>query len=208
MELLIKRRTTNHLYTEGTLYVNGSKQTFTVESTEIMLPSGTYPVKLVKKNAHCRELIVERPADDSLTSQPSPLTFKIGICSSWIGSRKEKTICIGQYLIPGALYKAAPDYERIIKRLEKCKDRMEDITLTIIDSTCIQNHPIKHWLEPPMHGCPPTRQHVDADSEGRSATKETLGSSKNVTIHYGDGSTKYISIEQQIQARLSNLKKH
>lgn len=195
MELHIKRKTTNRLYTEGTLYVNGSRQTFTVESTEIMLPSGKYTCHLVKKNAHCRELIVECPADDSLTPHPCPLTFKIGICASWIGCKKDKIIGIGQYLIPGALYKAAPDYERLIKRLEKCVERKEPIELFVTERDAIQNQPIKYWLEPPMHGCPPSRQHVEADLEG------------NVTILYGDGTTKYISIEQQIQARLSNLKK-
>ena len=142
MEVYINRQTINELYTEGCIFINGEKQTYTVESTEHMLPAGKYLVKLVTKHAHKREL-------DIFTPEGQSLGWRIGIAHSWIGSKKTKTIAIGQYFYPGARYKATPDYERIIKRLEKCKARKEVINLIIDGSHLVQNQPISHWTKPP-----------------------------------------------------------
>lgn len=138
MKVSIERQKTNRLYTEGRLVINDDPQTYTVESTEIMLPAGEYLLKLVTKNAHRRELEI-------FSVSGEPTCWRIGIEQSWIGSKKTKTIVIGQQLIPGALYKATPDYQRIIKRLEKCKARNEAINLTISDNCCKETTPISHW---------------------------------------------------------------
>ena len=127
MEVYINRQTINELYTEGRLFINGEKQTYTVESTEHMLPAGKYLVKLVTKHAHKREL-------DIFSLEGWSVGWRIGIAHSWIGSRKERTIAIGQPFYPGAVYKATEIYERIIKRLEKCKARKEVINLIIDES--------------------------------------------------------------------------
>ena len=66
MEVYIKRQTINELYTEGCIFINGEKQTHTVESTEHMLPAGKYLVKLVTKNAHKRELEIFTPEGRSV----------------------------------------------------------------------------------------------------------------------------------------------
>ena len=142
MEVFIERQTTNDLYTEGRLFINGEKQTYTVESTEHMLPAGNYRLQLITKNAHKRELVVFKDRNE-------PTGWRLGIAHSWIGSKKTKTIAIGQYFYPGARYKATPDYERIIKRLEKCKARKEVINLIIDESHLVQNKPISHWTKPP-----------------------------------------------------------
>lgn len=139
MEVSIERQNTNYLYTEGRLFINGDLQTYTVESTEIMLPAGKYLLRLVAKNAHKRELAI-------FTPQGEPTCWRIGIEHSWIGSKKTKTIVIGQRFFPGALYKATPDYQRIIKRLEKCKSRNEAINLIITDTYCVTNKPLNHWI--------------------------------------------------------------
>ena len=142
MEVFIERQTTNDLYTEGRLFINGDLQTYTTESSEIMLPAGNYRLQLITKNAHKRELVVFKDRNE-------PTGWRLGIAHSWIGSKKTKTIAIGQYFYPGARYKATPDYERIIKRLEKCKARKEVINLIIDESHLVQNKPISHWTKPP-----------------------------------------------------------
>ena len=142
MEVFIERQTTNDLYTEGRLFINGDLQTYTTESSEIMLPAGNYRLQLITKNAHKRELVVFK-------DRYEPTGWRLGIAHSWIGSKKTKTIAIGQYFYPGARYKATPDYERIIKRLEKCKARKEVINLIIDGSHLVQNKPISHWTKPP-----------------------------------------------------------
>lgn len=138
MEVFIERQTTNDLYTEGRLFINGDLQTYTTESSEIMLPAGNYRLQLITKNAHKRELVVFKDRNE-------PTGWRLGIAHSWIGSKKTKTIAIGQYFYPGARYKATPDYERIIKRLEKCKARNEAIRLIISDTSCVPSKPIAHW---------------------------------------------------------------
>ena len=142
MEVYIKRQTINELYTEGCIFINGEKQTHTVESTEHMLPAGKYLVKLGTKNAHKRELEIFTPEGRSVG-------WRIGIAHSWIDSRKQRTVSIGQPLIPGVVYKATEIYERIVKRLEKCKARKEVINLIINERRLIQNQPIPHWTKPP-----------------------------------------------------------
>ena len=142
MEVYINRQTINELYSEGRIFINGDLQTYTTESSEIMLPAGNYRLQLITKNAHKRELVVFKDRNE-------PTGWRLGIAHSWIGSKKTKTIAIGQYFYPGARYKATPDYERIIKRLEKCKARKEVINLIIDGSHLVQNQPISHWTKPP-----------------------------------------------------------
>lgn len=143
MLIEIHRLKSNHLYTEGRLYVNDMRNTFTVESSQTMLPVGNYLLMLVNKNARKREMLI-------FYANGEPTQWKLGIAHSWIGSKKEQKICIGQYLIPGVLYKATPDYERLIKRLEKCQERNEVIHFRITDTACIPSKPIKHWLSAPQ----------------------------------------------------------
>lgn len=178
MEVNITRLLSNHLYTEGRLHINGNKQTFTVESTGIMLPVGRYLLKLANKSRRKRELVIFYP--DGRTTR-----WRIGLEHSHIGSRKTRTICIGQPLIPGVLYKGTPDYERIIKRLEKCQEREEKIDLIIKESICKKSHPIKHWQEPSNHGCPPTERRVE------------LNEDDSVDIYEGDVFVKHLTIEDQ-----------
>lgn len=188
MLIEIKRLKSNRLYTEGRLYINDMRNTLTVESSELMLPAGQYVLQLVNKNERKRELIIFK-ANGIKTG------WRIGIGNSWIGSKNDHAICIGEYLIPGAVYKAAPIYERIIKRLEKCKDREESIHLIIHDEDCTPSVPISYWLESPDHHCPPSNRRVEVDSEG------------NATIFEGDVVVKYLSIEQQIENRLPKTQK-
>ena len=51
MEITIYRKRKNDLYTEGVLHINGGRQTYTVEATDVMLPEGQYIVRIVKKSA-------------------------------------------------------------------------------------------------------------------------------------------------------------
>lgn len=178
MILSLKRLKSNRLYTEGQLSINDMRTTLTVESTEVMLPAGQYVLQLVNKNERKRELVIFND-DDTKTG------WRIGIGNSWIGSKKDHTICIGQHLIPGALYQAAPVYERIIKRLEKCKDRKESILLFIYDDTCTPSEPIRHWREPSDHDCPPSKRRVE------------LNEDYSVDIYEGDIHIRHLTVEEQ-----------
>lgn len=141
MNVKITRTRTNALYTQGNLTINGEDQTRTIESTVHMLPAGLYRLQLVTIHAHLRELIVhDWHTGRTLGIRISPTA------TSHIGCRREKAIAIGEELIPGALYRAIPVYERIVKRLEKCQKRGEHILLVIDDDRCRHSNPISHWL--------------------------------------------------------------
>jgi len=92
------------------------------------------------KNKSRRREITILPA-----APPGKEPWTIGLAHSWIGCKKQKCICIGQSLIPGALYKGTEPYERLYDRIEKCQDRKEQILLTITEGHMVQNQPIKHW---------------------------------------------------------------
>lgn len=139
MNILIKRLRMNGLYTEGELLINDLRTTFTVECTNFMLPAGDYHLRIVKRSARKQSLNIFVNSKDT--------GWKVGIGHSYRSSKAHRIICIGEPLIPGAIYKGTKEYERLIDRLTKCKDRKEEITLTISETRCIENRPIKHWLD-------------------------------------------------------------
>jgi len=150
MELTIFRQTCNELYTMGQLAVNDKRQTQTVEATECMLPAGKYQVRLTRLKNRRKEIAIfplQTSGDppSTLNHKPTTLVWTIGLAHSWIGSKKEHCICIGEFLIPGALYKGTEPYERLYDRIEKCVQRKEPITLEITERFMQPNQPIKHW---------------------------------------------------------------
>lgn len=181
MLIEIKRHNTNVLYTEGRLYINDMRTTYTVEASECMLPAGIYRLKIVKKSARKQYIGVfetqvsngfnvpksfnpetsetSEATETSETLQPTGWTLGIG--QSWISSKKNHIIAIGQPFFPGAVYKATPVYERIVDRLMKCEARGESIRLVITDDNCTHGLPIRHWTEPSDHGCPPSNRRVE-----------------------------------------------
>lgn len=153
MLIEIKRHHTNDLYSEGRFYINDMLTTHTVEATDCMLPAGIYQLRIVKKSARKQSLVIF--LDDH------PTDWSIGIGLSWIGSKKNRIIAIGQPFFPGAVNRAAPIFERITDRLMKCEARGESIQLIISDDQCIPCKPIRYWTEPANHGCPPSNRRVE-----------------------------------------------
>ena len=135
MNITINRQKKNRLYTQGILMINGKAITTTIEATQTMLSSGTYQVRLRKKQASRRLIGIINTS------------WSIGIGHSWLNSHQGHLITIGDFLIPGALYRATPVYERLFDRIEKCEHRHESITLTIREDRCTSCHPISHWLK-------------------------------------------------------------
>lgn len=142
MEIILKRRRTNRLYTEGELYINGNIQTYTLESTERLLKPGRYQVRIVLKSERKRDLCLF-PCDGSSKGPVSRIDFG----HSWRDAKRHNFICIGRPLIPGAMYKSYPDWMRINDRIKKCKARRKPIYLIIQDSSTTKGVPIKHWTK-------------------------------------------------------------
>ena len=73
--------------------------------------------------------------------------WSIGLGHSWKNSRENRTVCIGQVLIPGALFLGRETYERLFERIKKCHRRKEVIRLSITDKHCRHGQPLRHWEE-------------------------------------------------------------
>lgn len=193
MLIEIKRNQTNRLYTEGVLNINDLKTTYTVEHTLSMLPVGEYRIRLAKDKKRRRVIGIFPKAVESLNHKPSSINLQATFESSgtWISSKKNRTICIGEPIMPGALKKGKDVYERLFDRIEKAEDRGEGITLQITDRNCTQSTPIRYWTEPSDHDCPASTRRVEVDTEG------------NATIYEHNKQVAYLSIEQQIANRLT-----
>lgn len=140
MQLTLYRKTSNHLYTEGTLAVNGHEIIQTVESTEVMLPEGYYEVQLGKGKSRHRELIFW-----PMATHPGSDPWSIGLVHSWKDSRKNRRIGIGHPLIPGVLYRGTAPYKRLFERIEKGLQRKELILLVITQEKMVQRRPSRYW---------------------------------------------------------------
>ena len=146
MIITISRFMKTTLYTEGRIVVNGLRQTFCVEATAEMLPVGEYILRLVSVNPRRRELQVFRVDACGRTRTTG---WSLGCGHSWRNSKKSRTVCLGEIFFPGAVKQSQPAYERMVKRLEKCKERGETIVLQVREeSTCQESpiQPIPHWL--------------------------------------------------------------
>ncbi len=170
MEITIDRQTSNQLYTEGRIFIDGELQTYTVESTEIMLPPGKYRLRLLRKPGNRRALVIQTPTGGKTG-------WLIDIDHSWIGSRKRKIIAIGQRFFPGAVFKSFPDYDNIVRQIEKCIRLKEPVEFSICDRYCARNRPFRHWLlglviaaSCALTGCGGVRQAASPAPQVRSDT--------------------------------------
>ena len=140
MEIILYRMRSNPLYTEGELFINGNRATFTVEPTDRMLPVGSYSVGFIKRSARKQQLVIlgAKPAGQSRW------TFDAG--NSYLDARKRQAIVVGEPLIPGGVIRSPKEFARLVSRLTKCRDRGVSITLAISEARCRQTQPIRQWL--------------------------------------------------------------
>lgn len=165
MEIRITRTKTNRLYTEGYMSINDMKTTQTVESTLMMLPDGKYVVKLRGCTERRRQIAILLPAESGIPNVPYTVSH-LEPCGTWISSKKNKSICIGEPIIPGALKKGSEVFERLFDRIEKAEKRDEATTLMIVSRDLAKTLPIEYWIEPSHHGCPSSNRHVEKDNQG------------------------------------------
>ena len=185
MNITVFRTNSNRLYTEGYLSINDLKTTYTVENTSTMLPDGKYEVRLHGGSQRRRIIAIMALPHSVKPSVPYTLG-RFEACGTWISSKKNKSICLGEPIIPGALKKGTDHYERLFDRIEKAEKRGEKTYLDIVTGSDLKyGEPIQYWLEPATHGCPPSKVHVEKDEDG------------NVSIYNGDELLKFIPAEEE-----------
>lgn len=158
MYISIYRKTTNSLYTEGKLLINGKLQSYTLEPTDIMLPEGEYQLLIKKQSPRKQTLSI-------MDTKGLPTSWKLGLAHSFLDAKKKMAIALGSPIIPGTLSNGSPVLERLTDRITKCLEREEPIVLSISNMLCIRNLPSSHWFTPVDHNCPPTTIHVEEAGE-------------------------------------------
>lgn len=154
MYISIYRKSTNSLYTEGKLIINGKLETYTLEPSDVMLPEGEYQMQIVKLSPRKQTLSI-------MDSKGLPTKWKIGLAHSFLDAKKETVIAIGRPLIPGSVYQGSKHLERLTDRITKCIGRGEPVVVNIYDTLCTPQRLSPHWLAPQQHGCPPSTIHVE-----------------------------------------------
>ena len=140
MEIILYRMRSNPLYTEGELFINGNRATFTVEATNQMLPVGEYALAFDKRSSRKQQLAIL----GGTSHGKHRWTIQAG--NSYRDARKRQAILVGDPLIPGAVYRSPRLFQRLISRLTKCRDRGESITFEISEARCRHTQPIRQWL--------------------------------------------------------------
>lgn len=120
MEIELNRTKSNHLYTEGVLFINGIKYTHTEEHSFTMPSPGVYTI--TRANLH---------------------QF-FGVGHSWRDALTQNRIILGEPVIPGVVLHSRRFLDRLHWRVKKCKT---PVTLIISDQGCQQVEPIGHWVK-------------------------------------------------------------
>lgn len=180
MVIKIHRTTTTRLYTMGLLFIDGQQASHTVEDTLTMLEAGLYCVSL-RKGKDGRRKIVILPDSTTNIRRYKPHCFAPN--GSHISSRKNLSVGIGEWIIPGALEKGAEVYDSIFKYLEKAKT---PTLLVITDEEVESAEPVSVWDKPSNHGCPPTKRRVLLNEEDAS-----------VDIYEGNRHVQHLTVEEQ-----------
>lgn len=183
MELKLNRTITTRLYTLGELSINGLKTTYTVEDTLTMLEAGIYKVRLRKGKSRRRVIAIIPDSPHKGGVGGGLHHFEPN--GSYISSRRNLSVCIGEWLIPGSLKKGMEVYNRLFDRLEKAEGRNEPILLIITDDHVESSEPIPYWDQPSDHGCPPTKKRVE------------LNEDDSVDIYDGNIHIRHLTVEEQ-----------
>lgn len=184
MYLKINRTTTTRLYTMGELSVNGIQISQTVEDTLTMLEPGIYSVHLSKCKSRRREITIVPDNKTSIQVQKSHRFLPNG---SHISSRKNLSIGIGEWVIPGSLKQGLQVYNRLFDRLEKAEGRKESIMLIIADDNAKHCEPLSLWYEKANYGCPPTKRRVELNEDG------------SVDIYDANIHIRHLTVDEQLE---------
>ncbi|MGM9733535.1 MAG: hypothetical protein ACI3YT_05400 [Prevotella sp.] len=142
MKIEIKRWGDNDLYTEGQLFANGKMAIpYTVESHDDKVETGSYKACLKKCGEKFFISYVDNHGNERILIAGN----------SFVSSRKELAVVVGDRLIPGAVYKGRDHLARLINRLAKAVKAGKNITLTFSEGEMQPTNIIRHWASLKNH---------------------------------------------------------
>ena len=136
MKIEIKRWGDNDLYTEGQLFANGKMAIpYTVEYHDNKVETGSYKACLKKCGEKFFISYVDNDGNERILIAGN----------SFVSSREELAVVVGDRLIPGAVYKGRDHLARLINRLAKAVKAGKNITLTFSEDEMQPTNIIRHW---------------------------------------------------------------
>jgi hypothetical protein len=162
MNIVITRLFTKGEYTHGSLSIDGKRICSTLENSNAQVPSGEYPIRLIKCKHHARKmpLLFPHSALDaeshlelgswnlklrctkckrSLNSHLSSLNFTLPCyCpmlkpGNGVHNRFDGSILVGQYNCLGCLTHPKTIFDALYERIRKSLSRGNQVTLTVKD---------------------------------------------------------------------------
>ena len=143
MNIQITRTRIKGEYCEGYLSIDGTRICDTLENANALVPSGQYPIKLVKCKQYAKKMpLVHSNAPcsrcrKSLTSHPSTLNFQLPCyCpmlkpGNGIHGRLDGSILVGEYNCLNSLIQPRTTFDPLYERIRKSISRGNQVMLTI-----------------------------------------------------------------------------
>lgn len=124
MNIIINRFNQFKESLDGYLVIGEQRVCDTAENIATALPVGTYEVQIFRDPELHRKLPFVITSTDSYSIRPGHGVF---------GTPKTH-ILVGERIVAGCMMHSNEIFARLIDRLDKCKQRKEPITLTIVEN--------------------------------------------------------------------------
>ncbi len=142
MNIIIQRTKTRGEYVHGHLSIDGIRICDTLENSNGLVPTGQYPITLIKCKQYSRKMPCLNP------SPPCDLCPKLGfVCNNttlpcWcpmlkpgngVHNRLDGSICVGQYNCLNSLIHPRDSFDHLYERIRKSISRGNQVLLTVVD---------------------------------------------------------------------------
>lgn len=143
MNIVITRLFTKGEYTHGSLSIDGNKICSTLENANALVPSGHYPITLIKCKHHGRKMLclnAQAPCakcPKSLNPNPSSLNLTLPCyCpmlkpGNGVHNRLDGSILVGKYNCLGSLIHPKTTFDPLYERIRKSISRGHEVKLSI-----------------------------------------------------------------------------
>ena len=126
---------------DGAIYINGVQVCDTAENIRTTLPSGNYPVRLIKCKQYKRKMPIITKSPDCkqcfhrrMITSNTVLPCKCPMLKpgNGIHNRTDGSILVGVHICPGCLKNSEQVFYRLYQRIRKHTERGKPVVLSIV----------------------------------------------------------------------------
>ena len=143
MQILITRHRKTNETIDGSRTIDGSLRLCnTAENVATALPSGVYPLSIVKCRKYARKMPVIKIGDCSSCKRLTCIKLNRNqpqVChllkpGNGVYHREDGSIIVGTFICPGCLKHSRAAFDTLYERLRKSIERGNEVTLKIINA--------------------------------------------------------------------------